>query len=340
MRATIATGRTKTNENSPLPPRPGSLPTVAAPVPIFRRVLGLGLGLLLAAAPGHGAESPFLGPQRAGTLTFPPSNETSGLAASRRNPGLLWLNDDSGNKPLLYAVNPNGTARGTLQIGGGVKNEDWEDLAIAELDGQPWLVIGDIGDNDAKRKSLRIHFVEEPTAERLAIAGMLAASPAATLKLQFEDGPRDCESLAVDVRARLLYLLTKRDAPPRLYRVALPSPLRSGDVVAHFVGTVPHLPQPNVLQALRSGHLGKRRGEPCAMDFTADGSAAVVLTYGDLLLFPRRDGESWADAIGREPVRLPAHDLPQAEAVCFSPDGRQIFVASERSRLLLRYDRR
>jgi hypothetical protein len=302
--------------------------------------LGLGLGLLLAAAPGHAAESPFLGPQRAGTLTFPPSNETSGLAASRRNPGLFWLNDDSGNKPLLFAVSHDGTARGTLQIGGGVKNEDWEDLAAVELDGQAWLVIGDVGDNDAKRKSLRLHFVEEPTAERLAIAGMLAASPAATLKLRFEDGARDCESLAIDVRERALYLLTKRDAPPRLYRVALPSPLRSGDVVAHFVGPVPHLPQPNVLQAMRSGHLGQRRAQPCAMDFAADGSAAVVLTYGDLLLFPRRDGESWADAFGREPVRLPAHDLPQAEAACFSPDGKQIYVASERSRLLLRYDRR
>ena len=46
------------------------------------------------------------------------------------------------------------------------------------------------------------------------------------------------------------------------------------------------------------------------------------------------------EALAREPVRLAAHDLPQAEAACFSPDGKRIFVASESSRKLLRYDRR
>jgi hypothetical protein len=240
---------------------------------------------------------------------------------------------------VLYAIETTGRTRGTLQIG-GAKNEDWEDLAAANLDGKAWLIIGDVGDNDAKRKSLRIHFVEEPKAETLGIAGMLAASPAATFKLRFEDGPRDCESLAIDVRERALYLLTKRDPTPRLYRVALPAPLQSGDLIARQVGTVSHLPQPSALQSLISGHLGKRRAEPCAMDFADDGSAAVVLTYGDLLLFPRQAGESWAEALARPPARLPGHDLPQAEAACFSPDANQIYVASERSRVLQRYDRR
>lgn len=297
------------------------------------------VAVLLATAASAAPAPVATGPVVAGQLEAPPRNEASGLAASRVNPGMLWIHDDSGGRPELYAVDLQGRLRGTLQIG-GVKNEDWEDIAAAELDGKAWLVIGDIGDNDAKRKSVRIHFVEEPKAETLGIAGMLAASPAATFKLRFADGARDCESLAVDVRERALYLLTKRDAPPRLYRAALPSPLRSGELTAHWVGLVSHLPQPTVFQAMRAGHLGKRRGEPCAMDFTSDGSAAVVVTYGDLLLFPRRAGESWADALGNIPVRLPPHDLPQAEAVCFTPDGRQIYVASERSRTLLRYDLR
>ncbi len=286
------------------------------------------------------AESPFAGPIVTGTLAVPPKNETSGIAASRCNADLLWVHDDSGAKPMLFAIDSTGASRGSLQIGGGVKNEDWEDLAAVELDGKAWLVIGDVGDNDAVRHNLRVHFVEEPSAGRLAIAGMLAERPAATLRLSYEDGPRDCESIAVDAGERALSLLSTRDTPPRLYRVPLPSPLQSCEVTARFVTAVPHLPKPNALQALRAGHLGKRRAQPCAMDFADDGSTAVVLTYGDVVLFPRRPGESWADAMRREPVRLAGHNLPQAEAACFTPDGKHLFVASERSRTLLRYDRR
>jgi sugar lactone lactonase YvrE len=76
------------------------------------------------------------------------------------------------------------------------------------------------------------------------------------------------------------------------------------------------------------------------MDFSADGSAAAVLTYGHVLLFPRKDGETWAAALAREPVRLPPHNLTQAEATCFSADGRAVYVASEKTRNLLRYDLR
>src|SRR4051812_16997325 len=73
------------------------------------------------------AESAFAGPTIAGQLASPPRLETSGLAASRRNPDLLWVHDDSGGASALYAVTTRGEAIGTLKIR-GTKNEDWEDL--------------------------------------------------------------------------------------------------------------------------------------------------------------------------------------------------------------------
>jgi hypothetical protein len=304
------------------------------------RISGATAALFAAiAAASHAAEPAFSGPVVAGTLAAPPLNEASGLAASRRNPGVLWTHDDSGGQPMLHAVGVDGASRGVLQIG-GVKNEDWEDLAATELDGKAWLVIGDIGDNEAKRRHVRVHFVEEPAMAQLAVAGQLAARPVATLRLTYPDGPRDCESLAIDAGERALYLLSKRDPTPRLYRVALPSPLRDAEVTARFVGLVGHLPPPTAAQSQMKGPLGRHRAWPCAMDFAADGSAAVVITYGDTLVFPRRAGEAWADALGRVPLRLAPHDFPQAEAGCFTPDGRRIFVNSENSRTLLRYERR
>lgn len=318
-----------------------------SPRSFLRRALLL-LSGVLGAVPvgvaGAGAESPtlptFSGPTVAGDLAAPPKNEASGLAASRRTPGLLWVHDDSGGEAALYAVDTNGRFRGLLQIGAGVKNDDWEDLAAAEIDRQAWLVIGDIGDNDAKRREVRVHFVPEPAADRLAVAGMLAERPAATLRIRFEDGPRDCESLAVDSTEGALYLLSKRDAVPRLYRVALPRPLAHAELTARWVGDVSHLAPPGSGKRSSRGQSARRAAWPCAMDFAADGTAAVVLTYTEVLIFPRRQGETWGTALGREPLRLPPHRLSQAEAVCFSPDGRQIFVASENSRSLLRYDRK
>jgi hypothetical protein len=161
-----------------------------------------------------------------------------------------------------------------------------------------------------------------------------------SLQVRYEDGPRDCESVAVDVDGRAVYLLTKRDNPPRLYRVDLERPDANRIVLARHVANVSHLPQPTRSERLIKGHLGRRRAEVTGMDFAADGSAAVVVTYGDLLLFPRQPDEPWAAAFSRPPVRLPPHKLMQAEAVCFSPDGRLIYVASEGSATLVRYERR
>jgi hypothetical protein len=76
------------------------------------------------------------------------------------------------------------------------------------------------------------------------------------------------------------------------------------------------------------------------MDFAPDRSAALVLTYGEPLLFPRAADESWAAALARPPIRLAPHRLPQGEAACFSADGRAVYVASELVSDLLRYDRR
>ena len=64
----------------------------------------------------------------------------------------------------------------------------------------------------------------------------------------------------------------------------------------------------------------------------------MVLTYGEPLVFTRNSGETWANAFQRHPQRLAFHGLPQAEAVCFSDNGRSIFVASEGSKKLVRYD--
>lgn len=284
------------------------------------------------------AETRFTGPVPAGKLAAPPKLETSGLAASRRSPGVLWTHDDSGGAAALYAVRTNGERIGVLRIR-GEKNEDWEDLAAFALDGKAWLLIADTGDNDATRPTVLLHLVEEPPVEQFERGSEVSIRATRTLRVRYEDGPRDCEAVAVDAAERAVYLLTKRDRIPRLYRVELEPRDGNAIVIGRHVGALSRLPQPTAAQLSLKGYLGRRRGEPTAMDFTADGSAALVLTYGDLLFYPRRAGDSWSDTLSRAPIVLPAHALVQAEAACLSPDGRTIFVAAEGNRTLLRYDR-
>src|SRR4051812_34201862 len=82
--------------------------------------------VLLLAASVDAAEIPpdYSGPIRAGMMAEPRNLETSGLAASQRTAGLLWTHNDSGGEPVLFALNTDGTLRGSVQLQ-GVVNRDW-----------------------------------------------------------------------------------------------------------------------------------------------------------------------------------------------------------------------
>lgn len=296
------------------------------------------LGLLLA-LPGLAETTPvYTGPVEAAQLAEPQNQETSGIAVSHRTPGMIWTHNDSGGEPVLFALNADGSLRGQVRVE-GVTNYDWEELASFELDGKAWLLAADIGDNFAARKSCVLHLIAEPDAATLSPGQELLLRPAYSINYIYEDGARDAESLAVDVKERMIYVLSKREDTPRLYRLPLAPAPAAQPVAARFLGLVPHLPQPTALQRNVRMPTQGFLGWPTAMDFSHDGTLALVLVYEQPLLFPRAAGETWAEALAREPIKLTPHQFPQAEAACFTPDDRAILVGSEKTMQLLRYDR-
>lgn len=283
-------------------------------------------------------DSVYPAPVAVARMAEPANRETSGLAASTRTPGLVWTHNDSGGTPVLYALDTaTGALRGRVRIA-GVINTDWEDIDAFTLDGRSWLLVADTGDNHARRPRVGLHVIEEPSAEALAAGGEITVLPAYSIHFVYEHGARDCEAVAVDPRERAVWLLSKRDTPARLYRLPLQPATADLPAAARFIGSVPHLRHPDALQRLLQVPLGAMIGMPTALAFAPDGSAAAVVLYGDMLLFPRRADETWAEALAREPVKLPPHRLPQAEAATFSADGRHLYVASELDDRLLRYD--
>lgn len=297
------------------------------------------LGLLLV-LPGLAETAPaYTGPVAAVQLAEPQNQETSGIASSHRTPGMIWTHNDSGGEPVLFALNADGSLRGTVRVE-GVKNYDWEEVTSFELDGKAWLIAADIGDNFATRPGCVLHLIAEPDAAALSPGQELVLRPEYSINFIYEDGARDAESLAVDVQERMIYVLSKREDTPRLYRLPLAPAPASQPAAARFLTLVPHLPQPTALQRNVRTPTQGFLGWPTAMDFSHDGTLALVLVYEQPLLFPRAAGETWAEALAREPVKLAPHQFPQAEAACFTADDRAILVASEKTMQLLRYDRR
>lgn len=299
--------------------------------------------LILAGCAREQANAAAADRAEAGRLAAAKLDETSGLAASRRADGVLWAHNDSGGDPALYALGTDGRFLGSVWLA-GADNIDWEDMASFTLGGRAYLLVADTGDNRGRRKNCSFYVIEEPGAAQLSPAKELVVPVAWHVPLVYPDAPHDCEAVSVDPGAAgdgsdgRVYLLTKREKPARLFSLPL-KPATDAPQVAFELGAVTLPRQPSAVQSLLPLPTGRFRGQPTGMDFSADGRMAVVLTYGDVLLYRRRDGESWFATLAREPVVLPPHKLGQAEAVCFSRDGKRIFVTEEgRGAALLRYD--
>ncbi len=270
---------------------------------------------------------PFDLPQRTGT-TPAPITESSGLAVSRRDPSMLWTQNDSGGEPVLYAIEPNGARRGQLRIS-GVENRDWEDLASFQLDGRAWLLIAETGDNTSNRTDCALYVVAEPDPAELSPLHETIATVAWKIPVRYLDGPRDCEAVAVDASAGVVYLLAKRTSPHGLYTLPLRPPADGVIPAAMPVAQIPNasFPQPSASQRLLPIPTGRYRAQPTGMDFAADGSAAVIVSYGDVLFFPRQKNEPWKTALMRPPIMLAPHGLVQAEGVAFGADAPRAILA-------------
>ena len=98
-------------------------------------------------------------------IEFPEEiDESSGLAVSRKNPGIFWTHNDSGGKPILYGIHPEKGIVAKLILT-GIDAIDWEDLELARCSTNTetdCLYVADIGDNMRVRDNLQIYVVYEP----------------------------------------------------------------------------------------------------------------------------------------------------------------------------------
>ena len=255
-------------------------------------------------------------------LANPALDELSGLAVSHADPDLLWGHNDSGGGPLLFRIGSDGADLGSVRVP-GLGARDWEDIAAFDWQGQPALLIADIGDNKARRQAVTLYAVSDPG--RVGTPKLLWQ-----LDFRYAGGPRDCEAMAVDPSDGSVLLLSKREHPKQLFRLPLPSgQLPVGVAVAEALGAVSSIPGATVTDLV--GYPGQSAffGQPTALDISRDGRTAIVVSYKDSYRVRRDAGQSWHDAFsaGVEPLNLPV--LRQSEAGAISADGASLFLSSE-----------
>ncbi len=283
----------------------------------------------------HSSASRYQAPVELPHLQDGTINESSGLAAARRNAGLVWTHNDSGDKPYVYAVDRQGNTAGVFAVRGATAR-DWEDMAWGpgpKTARGNYLYLGDIGDNNSVRNDCVVYRIPEPkvpnaggTTQNSSAKQNPLPSEGATVRLPFAypDGPHNAEALLVHPQTGATYIVTKEPSGVAgVYKFPLAKPGRAAaKVTLQRVGTI-----------TISGEEARNPLFPNLVtggDIAPDGRRVVLCTYVAAYEFSLPAGAKNFDAIWKtKPATIALPPLPQTEAICYAPDGKSFLVSSE-----------
>ncbi len=237
--------------------------------------------------------------------------EVSGVEMDVRS-GLLWMINDSGNKPILYGVNTTGIIEKRIVV--KAKNKDWEDITFDTIGN---LYIADIGNNENKRKHLTIYKVsaQELTSNSKVSVEEIEFSYPDQLSFPPKKKHRFFDAESLFFFNEFLYVSTKSRVNKQygkttLYRI----PAKVGNHKAVKIGSF----------------------ETCisdiscwvtAADISPDGSKVVLLNHNTLYVFSKFSGDQFFN--GNVKV-YPLPHTSQKEGVVFK-DNRTLYITDEKS---------
>lgn len=302
--------------------KPAVAPARPAPAPALEPVETVAplTSIVLPACPRFGP------PREVGKVAHPGIVEASGLVASRRQRGVLWVHNDSGDGPRVYAIDESGKRLADFVLSPG-SAWDWEDIAIGPgpQPGRDFLYLGDIGDNARLRRSVTIYRIAEPQiAEPQRAEPRIAGSKDRAVdievtnvdafELRYPDDARDAETLLSDPATGDLFIVSKASTQIDVFRAA--APLADGTTlerVASFDGASLHVPDARMT----------------AGDISADGTLIGVRMYRAALAWRRVGSEPVADAFARAPCVLEMPRAPGGEAFAWLPDNDGFLLVNE-----------
>lgn len=240
----------------------------------------------------------------------PRLSEVSGICASRSQPGVCWVHDDSNNAASIYALDAAGALLQRYDL--STTNGDWEDICLGPGPGGDCLYIGDIGDNASARTNCHLLRVTEP---------VVPATPQAPIALAFEafyftypGGAQNCESLLIDWDSGTPYLVEKTSGAVRVHR--FPMPLNT----AWTAGS------PTTLIAVTSTITGNLL---TGGDASLDARRVILRNGGAATEYARPMGASFDAIFTQTGTAVGVPGGQQYEAICYSADGTKLFSTTE-----------
>ncbi len=240
--------------------------------------------------------------------------EASGLAASRKNPGVLWTHNDSGNRNRVFALDTLGRHLGTYWLS-GVSNRDWEDIAVGPgpVEGEEYLYIAEIGDNSLRYDVKYIYRVREPRVRVGQTPVDTVLSGVERLPFRYPDGRHNAETLMVDPLTQDIFVVSK-GGDTKVYRKAspavfYPAPTLQVDTLV-LVGKLP----------FRTAVGG---------DISPDGKGILIKNKIAIYYWQRGENQTVAQALKATPKVVPYVKEPQGEAVTWAFDLSGYYTVSE-----------
>jgi len=245
-------------------------------------------------------------------------DEASGLSASTRTPGVLWVHNDSGDTARLFAMTETGTHLGIWTLPD--EAQDYEAMTYGEdaTLGREALYVGDVGDNAESREYVTIYVVPEPDVDLEAPPVDVELEDVTIMQLTYPGGEsHNCETLMRDPQTGDLYLWTKNGLGTGIYRKAAPH--IGGPAELEWVAELDLRAPPYAGASLATGG-----------DIAPSGRQIVLRTYTDAWMWHREEGQSIAEALEQGRVcDANAPDEPQGETAVFSTDGAGYITVSE-----------
>ena len=238
-------------------------------------------------------------------------NETSGLFFHN---GRLWTHNDSGGKPILYALDTTTFEVVQKVTLSNAKNKDWEDVCT---DGET-VFVGDFGNNNGNRKNLRIFtfplsaIPDEGDASVTVDSIRFSFGDQTNFEKRRYEHDFDCEAMFTS--EDYLYLLSKgwETGTTRLYRL----PKTAGNHVAEVVNGFDS-------QGLITG-----------ADYDSENRILVVVGYVKSIWKPFMyiifDFDEAGVKLSNHRFEMPQWVGAQTEGICFFDDGR-CYVSAETS---------
>ena len=253
----------------------------------------------------------FARPEQLGDLADGILSESSGIAASKQNPGYLWTEEDSGNPAEIQLISQKGEVAGRYTLA-GVDNRDWEDIAVGPgpIPGKSYVYVADIGDNRLRYPVKIIYRFPEPTVNKHKLPATETIRNFDRIRLQLPDGPKNAEAILVDPGTLDLYVLSKDDNCV-LYKASYPQSLTRTTMMQR-------------LSSIPAGYV-------TSAAISSDGQEILIRSYHELGYFHRQAGESILDALKKKPRLLPLAEEPQGEAIGWATDGSGYYTTSERT---------